>query len=385
MTPPPDQGTGEKTEKATPKKREDARKRGQVLKSAEVNTAVTTAAMFGALFLFGGGIISGMTEVLKSVFERMGEVREDVGIADMSSFVGDIVWRFVMILAPILIVAVVVGAVANLMQVGFMFSGESLKPKFSKINPLQGFKRIFSMRSLVEMLKAIIKITVVGVLVYNEYMDYFDSFPGLMDVTVGQAAGEIVSICFSLAFKAILALVGIGLVDYLYQWWEYEKNLKMTKEEVKQEYKQQEGDPQIKGRRREKARQMSMMRMMQSLPKADVVITNPTHYAVALRYNEAEAPAPVVVAKGKDFVAQKIKEKARELGVEIVENKPVAQALYAACDIGHKIPDDMFAAVAEILAYVYKKKNPPPQARRGRLYSGKQPPPTDGTLFRQRG
>lgn len=361
----PDQGTGEKTEKATPKKREDARKRGQVLKSAEINTAVMTAAMFGALYLFGGGIVNGMTALLKAMFEKMGDVRADTDVPGMASFISDILWRFLSILAPILIVSAVVGVVANLIQVGFLFTGEPLKPKFSKINPLQGFKRIFSMRSLAEMVKAIIKVTVVGVLVYNEYMRYFDSFPGLMDITPAQAAGEIISICFSLAFKAILALAAIGLADYLYQWWEYEKNLKMTKEEVKQEYKQQEGDPQIKSRRREKARQMSMMRMMQSLPKADVVITNPTHYAVALRYNEEEAPAPVVVAKGKDFVAQKIKDKAREYNIEIVENKPVAQALYTSCDIGQKIPDDMFAAVAEILAYVYRKKNPPPEARRG--------------------
>ncbi len=360
----PEQSGGEKTEKATPKKREDARKRGQVLKSAEVNTAVMTAANIAALFVFGGSMINGMMNLIVRYFNDVGTQRGSFTAADMNVVVGQAVWELVKIVGPLLGVALAAGVVVNLAQVGFLFSGEGLKPKFSKINPLQGIKRLFSMRSLVEMLKALLKLTIVGVLVYQEYMKNFDKFPGLLNVSIADAAKTIVDICFALAFKAILALVGLGLADYLYQWWEYEKNLKMSKEEVKQEYKQQEGDPLIKSKRRERQRQMSMMRMMQALPKADVVITNPTHYAIALRYNEEENPAPVVLAKGKDLVAKKIKEKARELAVEIVENKPVAQALFVACEIGQSIPDDMFAAVAEILAYVYKLKNPDPIRRR---------------------
>ena len=353
----PDQGTGEKTEKATPKKRRDARKKGQVLKSAEVNTALMTGALFGILYLFGGMIANGLMTLLIDVFGQIAEKSlEPLSANNMSVFMNGIIWQILIILLPLFAGALIVGIFSNVAQTGFLLTSETLKPNFSKISPIQGFKRIFSMRSLVDMVKAIAKITVVGVIVYSEYMNNFNDFPGMMELNVGTSATMIVNICFSLAFKAVLALLGIGLVDFLYQWWEYEKNLRMTKQEVKQEYKQQEGNPLIRSKRREKQRQMSMVRMMQSLPKADVVITNPTHYAVALRYDEEEAPAPFVIAKGKDLIAQKIKEKAKELKIEIVENKPVAQALYLGCDIGDKIPDAMFAAVAEILAYVYKQR-----------------------------
>ena len=348
---------GEKTEKATPHKRREARKKGQVLKSAEANTAVLTLAMFGALYLFGGSMYNSIRNMIISGLRDI----PTHGVPTHNDFylvlVGGLL-TILRIVAPLLVVAVIVGLAVNLAQVGFLFSGEVIKPKFSKLNPLQGLKRMFSIRSLVEMLKAVLKISVVGAVVYFEYMRSFDGFPGLVDLTVIQSGMHIVSVVFSMAFKAILALAAIGVADYFYQWWEFEKNLKMTKHEVKQEYKTQEGDPQIRAKRRQKQREMSVMRMMQSLPKADVVITNPTHYAVALQYKEEESPAPVVLAKGKDHVAQKLKAKARELGVEIVENKPVAQALYLACEVGDSIPEDMFAAVAEILARVYRAKNP---------------------------
>lgn len=348
---------GEKTEKATPHKRREARKKGQVLKSAEVNTAVLTMAMFAALYLFGGSMVRNLGQLMTRGIDSMGAT-SDLTINDAHLLIVDSVLSILRIALPLLLVAVVVGAAVNLAQVGFLFSGEALRPKFSKLNPLQGFKRIFSLRSLVELLKAVLKVAVVGFVVYQEYMKHFATFPGLAALEISNAGSLIVSDAFSMAFKAVMALFALGMADYLYQWWEYERNLRMTKQEVKMEYKMQEGDPQIKARRRQKQREMSMMRMMQSLPKADVVITNPTHYAIAIRYKEEEAPAPVVLAKGKDIVAQRIKEKARELGIEIVENKPVAQALFVACEVGDSIPEDMFATVAEILARVYRMKNP---------------------------
>ncbi len=353
-----DQGGGEKTEKATPKKRQDARKEGQVLKSAEVNTAVLTLAMFAVLALFGRSMTEKMLEQLSVGFDRLSTMPTDLTANDMHLLIVDAVWQMILLLLPMFIAAIVVGVVVNIAQVGFLFTAKAIAPKFSKINPLQGLKRMFSMRSLVEMLKAILKIGIVGFVVYLDYMSHLEEFPGMINLTVAQAGGEIFSICISVAFKAVIALVGIGLADFLYQWWEFEKNLKMSKQEIKQEYKTQEGDPQIKAKRREKQRQMSTMRMMQDIPKADVVITNPTHYAIAIQYDDKVAPAPIVLAKGKDYVAQKIKEKAKELKIEMVENRPVAQALFVACEIGDSIPDDMFAAVAEILAYVYKLKNP---------------------------
>ncbi|MCL2030655.1 MAG: flagellar biosynthesis protein FlhB [Oscillospiraceae bacterium] len=353
---------GEKTEKATPHKRREARKKGQVLKSAEINTAILTLVMFGVLYFFGGSM---MDDVRGMATFSLGDAIASAGrptANDAHLLVVSSLLTIIRIALPLLLTAIVMGVGVNLLQVGFLYSTETIKPQFSKINPLQGLKRLFSIRSLVEMLKAVLKISIVGVVVYLEFVRGFEGFPGMVEEDIAQAGAHLASTIFAMAFKAVLALFAIGVADYFYQWWEYEKNLKMTKHEVKQEYKMQEGDPQIRAKRRQRQREMSMMRMMQSLPKADVVITNPTHYAVALRYHEEEAPEPVVVAKGKDYVAQKLKEKARELGVEIVENKPVAQALFLACEVGDRIPEEMFAAVAEILARVYRAKNPGPAA-----------------------
>ncbi len=346
---------GEKTEKATPKKRQDARKKGQVLKSSEVNTAVTTMAMFATLMMLGGYIFRGMMQLLSEFLgARLGE---KITEAQAPNLVNSAIWELIQTILPLLGVALVAGVLANVAQVGFLFTGAPLKPKFSKINPFQGFKRIFSMRSAVEMIKAILKIGVVGFIVYSEYMANFDRFPQMMTLSVGAAGQMIFDICLSVAFKAGIALVVIGVVDYLYQWRDYEKNLRMTKQEIKDEYKMVEGDPQVKGKIKQKQREMSMMRMMQSVPEADVVITNPTHFAVALKYDDKVAAAPVVVAKGQDRIAQRIKDKARESGVRIVENKPVAQALFFSVEVGKTIPEELFQAVAEILAYVFNQKN----------------------------
>ncbi|MDR1669707.1 MAG: flagellar biosynthesis protein FlhB [Oscillospiraceae bacterium] len=361
----PDQGGGgEKTEKATPKKREDARKKGQVLKSAEINTAVLTISMFVIIFVMGGWISDGAGALLKSFIGRIGDVGAPPTAADASAAFVQALWQLIWLLLPVLIVALVMGILVNVAQIGFLFTGETIKPKLSKINPLQGFKRIFSMRSVVEMLKAVLKITLMSVIVYQEFSKHFGSFAGMMRLTPGQSAANIISMAMGVAIKACAVLIGIGLADLLYQWWEYERNLKMSREEIKQEIKQLEGDPLIRGKRKEKQRQMSMMRMMRAIPQADVVITNPTHYAVAVQYNEKVTDAPVVLAKGKDRVALKMREVAAQHRVEIVENKPVAQALYVSCEIGHKIPPELFAAVAEILAYVYKKRHPEPPPRR---------------------
>ncbi|MDR1692652.1 MAG: flagellar biosynthesis protein FlhB [Oscillospiraceae bacterium] len=358
----PDQGGGgEKTEKATPKKREDARKKGQVLKSSEVNTAALTASMFVILFAMGGWISDGAGDLLTSFFSRIGEVDATPTAADASSAFNQAMWQLLWLLFPVLAVALLMGVLVNVAQIGFLFTAETIKPKFSKISPLQGFKRIFSMRSVVELFKAVLKITLVGVIVYQEFSKHFGSFAMMMYLEPGPAAASIVSMSMGVAVRACAVLIGIGLADLLYQWWEYERNLRMSKEEIKQEFKEMEGDPLIRSKRKEKQRQMSMMRMMRAIPQADVVITNPTHYAVAIRYNEKESDAPVVLAKGKDRIALRIREIAIQHRVEIVENKPVAQALYLSCEIGQKIPAELFAAVAEILAYVYKRRHPEPR------------------------
>jgi flagellar biosynthetic protein FlhB len=344
-------GGGERTEKATPKKREDARKKGQVLKSAEVNTAVSMTAMFAALALFGGGVVRGTMELLTRYLST--HLGDEVDAYTIPSIIGEAVTVMLRTMLPILLVAVGAGVLINLLQVGFLLTGKPLAPKFSKINPLKGFKRIFSLRSLVEMVKAILKIALVGWVIYSEYTARFVEFPNLMLYDTATAGQAIFDMCMAVAFKAAVALVGIGVADYMYQWFDYEKNLKMTKQEVKDEYKMIEGDPQVKGKIKQKQREMSAMRMMQSVPEADVVITNPTHYAVAIKYDDRTAAAPVVLAKGKDLLAQRIKARAREAGVHTVENRPVAQALYLTAKVGQQIPETLYQAVAEILAYVY--------------------------------
>ncbi|MCL2082105.1 MAG: flagellar biosynthesis protein FlhB [Oscillospiraceae bacterium] len=360
----PEQGSSaEKTEKATPKKRRDARKKGQVLKSAEVNTAVLTLSMFMTLFLAGGWMMQRLFTLFGHCTDLMART-ESHNDKLITQTLFDIFISFFLILLPFLSVALIMGILVNVAQIGFLFVSDPLKPKLSKINPISGLKRIFSMRSLMEMFKAIAKFSAVGLVVYFEYVKNLELFPMMMHLSPANAASELFSMCMVVAFKACVVLVFIGLLDYMYQWWEYEKNLKMTKDEVKREFKQMEGDPQIKGKRREQQRKMSMMRMMQAVPQADVVITNPTHYAVAIKYEEKKADAPIVLAKGKDAIALKIKQLAQESGIELVENKPVAQALYAACEPGQKIPPDLFAAVAEILAHVYnlkKQQQDPPR------------------------
>jgi len=347
----------QKTEKATPKKREDARKKGQVLKSAEVNTAVMVLALFAVIFAMSGSIVRSMKELLTVSLETtILDGFRDMDAARIHHLVLDgFTWIF-RIAWPLLAIAVVAGIAVNLAQVGFLFTTKAIKPQFNRISPLQGLKRIFSMRSIVEMLKSIFKISVVSLVVYFEYINQMKTFETLMALEIIDAASQIFSMCISVAFKACLALVALGLADFMYQWWEFEKNLKMTKQEIKDEYKMVEGDPKIKQAIKQKQREMSQRRMMAAIPKADVVITNPTHYAIALEYKDKEMEAPVVLAKGKDLVAQNIKKKAEEHGIPMVENKPVAQALYMAVDVGDPIPEDLFAAVAEILAYVYQLK-----------------------------
>jgi flagellar biosynthetic protein FlhB len=260
-------------------------------------------------------------------------------------------------MAPILLAAFIGALVFNYLQVGFLFTTKAMAPKFERVSMIAGFKRIFSKRTLVELAKSIIKIAILGVVGYNEYTARMKDMPPLMWDSLATSIQAAVDILIAVAFKLAIALAIFAPFDFLYQWIKYEKDLKMTKQEVRDEYKLTEGNPQIKSRIRQKQRQMSAMRMMQAVPDADVVITNPTHYAVALKYDEKSNSAPIVLAKGKDFIAKKIREKAAECRIEIVENKPLAQYLFFFCEVGDEVPEDMYQAVAEILAYVYKLKN----------------------------
>ncbi len=344
----------EKTEKATPKRKREAREKGQIFKSVEVISAFTLIAMFGALSVFGDSIADNLKAMMRSFFSA--DIPDVMTAGAATQVLGSAVLSFLKITAPLLIVAFACAVVFNLVQVGFMFSAKAVMPKLEKISMAQGFKRIFSKRTLIDLLKAVIKIVLLGWVAYSEYERRINMFPTLMGQDLGYGISASMDILLSVAFKLGLAFAIFAPFDYMYQRWKYNKELMMTKQEVREELKQTEGNPQTKSRIAQKQRQMSRMRMIQAVKDADVVITNPTHYAVALSYKEEKNKAPVVVAKGKDYLAQRIKEEARERKVEIVENRPVAQALYFFCEVGDEVPEDLYKAVAEILAYVYKLK-----------------------------
>ncbi len=353
---------GEKTESATPKRRREARQNGQVLKSQEVNTAVILIVMFFALQTLGLDIIKRLAAFITSFISPETMIKP-LSAVDIPPLFMNVIYEFTLTILPILAVAMLIGVVINILQVGFLFTTKPLRPKFSKLNPINGFKNMFSMNSLVELMKSILKVAILGVIIYNEYIRNMVFFTQMMRLDLLVSAKKVFEMIFSLAFQTGLAFAVLAAADYLFQRWKFEKDLKMSKQEVKDEWKLSEGSPEIKGKIKQKQREMSMMRMMQAVPQADVVITNPTQYAIALEYDSSGPRAPKVIAKGKDFVAARIKEIAREAGVEIVENKPVAQALYVYCEVGDEIPADMYQAIAEILAYVYRLKNNPARRR----------------------
>lgn len=350
----PQQQSGEKTEKATPRKRREARKKGQVYKSVEVITALSLMLMFGVLAIFGAGIVSNIKGLLTHFFTV--RAPEDFSVAATMGFATDAVWMFLQIMAPLLLAAFVGGVLFNVIQVGFLFTTKALAPKFERISIVAGIKRMFSVRTLLDLAKSIIKITILVVVAYGEYERHIPQFAMLMPQSVEYSVASLTGSLISTAFSLGIALAIFAPFDYMFQRWKYNKDLMMTKQEVKDEYKLTEGNPQIKGKIAQKQRQMSRMRMVQAVKDADVVITNPTHYAVALAYKEAKHTAPLVVAKGRDYLAQRIKEEAKTQLIEIVENKPLAQSLYFFCEVGDEVPEDMYKAVAEVLAYVYRMK-----------------------------
>lgn len=261
-----------------------------------------------------------------------------------------------LLIAPVLLGAVLVALIVNYMQVGFLLVGEGLKPKLEKLDPIKGFKNIFSLRSLVEFAKSILKMSIIGYLVYSTIKGYQSDIASLSHFSLDAILHFAASITLSLGIKIAAALMILAIFDYMYQKYDHEKKIRMSKQDIKDEYKKMEGDPLIKGKIRERQRRMAMQRMMQEVPNADVIITNPTHFAVALKYEGSEMEAPQIIAKGQDYVALRIKEIAKENGVITMENKPLARALFQRAEIGDAIPADLFQAVAEVLAYVYKLK-----------------------------
>ena len=348
----PQKGDQEKTEKPTPKKLADARKKGQVAKSPEMSTAFILLGSLGVLLFAGPWMFWGLNEFMHGIFANLGTLHIE---GDSSrAFLFEIFEQVLIILIPLMVVLVILGVGANLMQVGFLFTFEPFTPKLSKFNPITGMKKFVSLRALVDLLKSGIKILFIGGVAYAVMMGEIDIIPSLIEMSVGQILSVICIASLKIFFYASLAMLVLAVIDFIYQKWQHTKDLMMSKQEVKDEAKQSEGDPQVKSKIRQAQREMAMRRMMQAVPEADVIITNPTSLAIALRYDAEKMVAPQIVAKGAGFVAERIKEIARENDVPIVENKPLAQVLYKAGEIGDSIPDSLYRAVAEILAYVYK-------------------------------
>ncbi|MCR2820704.1 flagellar biosynthesis protein FlhB [Lederbergia panacisoli] len=346
---------GEKTEKATPKKRLDARKKGQTAKSQDVNTAIGLLAVFLFLSFFASNMGKIAVDTFRHSFNEflLMEVSED----NIQLILLDILKELVFLIGPVMLIALIAGIASNLAQVGFMVTGEPLQPKLEKLDPIKGMKRIFSIRAIVELLKSILKIGFVGSITFFVLWIRIDEVLILSHKSIGAALKTVGSLTLQMGIAASLALLFLSLFDYLYQRYDYEKNIRMSKQDIKDEFKNTEGDPLIKSKVKQKQREMAMSRMMQEVPKADVIITNPTHYAIALKYDDENDDAPVVIAKGIDFMAQKIKSIASEHNIIMVENRLLARSLYDQLDIGQKIPDEFFKAVAEILAYVYRIKH----------------------------
>lgn len=343
---------GEKTEKATPKKRQDTRKKGQVAKSQDVNTAILLFLVF-LLFIVIGSMWKGqMTELYQKSFTEY--IHWEVTENNLHTMMVEVTAHVAKTLAPVMVVAIVAGLAANFMQIGFLFTGEPLKMQLNKIDPIQGAKRIFSARALVELVKSMLKIVVIASITFSILWLNKDDMMMLAGKSVDGALAFFGNVTVLMGIFSAIALLVLSVIDYTYQRYDYEKNIRMSKNDIKDEYKNIEGDPQIKAKIKERQRQMAMRRMMSEVPNADVVITNPTHYAVAIKYDENKADAPYVVAKGVDFVALKIREIAEANQVAQVENRRLARALYANVEIGDIIDETFFQAVAEVLAYVYQ-------------------------------
>jgi len=344
----------ERTEAATPRRREEARERGHVARSADLSSAVILLAAVLALQFFGRGLADRLFGATAGILEHLADIdgtRENMvlhfGGACLAALLGFL---------PILLFILVAAVGINVAQVGFLFVTEPLAPNLDRIDPIAGFGRMFSIRSVARMTTGLLKVGAVGLVVF---LTIWAERARLVSLS-GHAFEEIVKygtgMMLTLGLRAVLVLLVLAILEYGYQKWQYERDLRMSKQEVREEMKRFEGDPKIKERRRAIQRQLAMQRMMQKVPKATVVITNPTHLAIAIEYRKEEMEAPVVVAKGAEGLARRIRELALEHGVPIIERKELAQAIYKSVEVGQSIPVELYQAVAEVLAYVYRLK-----------------------------
>ncbi|MBC3888641.1 flagellar biosynthesis protein FlhB [Acetobacterium paludosum] len=346
---------GEKTEKATPKKVKDERKKGNAFQSKDV---VSVVILFVGFFLTSQLVPFIYLQVKNFFFAQMDKIAdtETLTVISCNQMFREVAKAFFISALPIMLIIgfcmiIMVGA-----QTGFLVSGELLKPKFNKINPFTGIKRLFSLRSLVELAKSIMKVTLILVAIYTTIKSLIPLAPDMMTTELAENAAFLMNETMSMVKTICMIFVVVAILDFAYQKYDYNKKLKMEKQEIKDEYKQTEGDPRIKGQRRNKQREMSMNRMMAAVPEADVIVRNPTHYAVALKYDMDKDVAPIIIAKGKDHIAFRIIEIGEKNRVPIQENRPLARGLYEIAEINDYVPAELYKAVAELMAWVYSNK-----------------------------
>lgn len=341
----------EKTEPATPKRREEVRKRGQVARSAEVNTFIILLFSYLGFYFFGSYQFEKLTLLARGYFQHLPYFA--ASSVNVQTLFYNVLWIFSLIVFPFMVFVFIGGIITNVLQVGFYATAEPLVPQINRINPMNGLQRIFSKRSLEELVKDILKILVVGFVAYKTIRGSFPDAFALTDQEPLQIFVFISKLTLRIIFRVLIVFLFFSVLDYAFQRWDFEQSIRMTRQEVKDELKQIEGDPLIKARIRSIQREMARSRMMEEVPRAEVVVTNPTSIAVALRYDEITMHAPVIVAKGQRLIAEKIRRIAIENDVPIVENPPLAQALYKSATVGDFIPVELYKAVAEVLAYVY--------------------------------
>ena len=348
----------EKIYPATPHKRNESREKGQVAKSNELATTLALIGVLSFFFVAGYDTYHHLIDIMYGAFTAIeGQLNAGKTILIFLGLMG-IAFK---IIAPVMIVAVIVGVLGNIFQIGLIFSSQPLMPQMSRINPISGFQRILSMRGLFEAVKSIFKIGLIGYIVYRTIVSGLVDVVSLVDADKSNIAALFVStvgrIGFQVFLRAALALLFLSIFDFLYQRWQHEQDIRMTREEIREEMKRTEGDPEIRRRIRRVQRELSQARMMKAIPEADAVITNPVHLAVAIKYDYEVMDSPYVVAKGERKIARQIREIAEEHGVPIVENPPLAQALYKNVEVGEVIPMEFYQAIAEVLAYVHELTN----------------------------
>ena len=339
-----------RSEKATPRRRQEAREKGQVARSVEVNSALVLLAALTAFRFAGPYMVDSVNQMAVFTFQNM---NTSFGMENVTTMAVFYLWQVFKIIVPVLAAVLLVGLLINYLQIGVLLTLKPLTPKFNNINPISGFQKLFSRRSGIEFLKSMLKLFLIGWIAYVGVKAALPQLVPTMDMQGAEPLKFVGSLTMKILNWILLALGALALLDYLYQKWEYEESLKMTKQEIKDEFKQSEGDPMIKARIRQIQREMARRRMFEAVPRADVVITNPTHVAVALEY-KAGMQAPVVLAKGERVIAERIKEMAKRHRIPIIENPPLARALLKQCPVGMPISPDLFEAVAEVLAFVYR-------------------------------